>query len=340
VRRKCQNILLLLVCTFYSSSSQTGGTHVYQFLNLMHSGIAASLGGSNVSLMSGDVNLAYCNPSLLSTEMHNNLALNYVNYFAGINYGMSLYSFTLPGIGNAATGITYLNYGSFRETDESGVITGAFSAAEYALSLIFSRELDSSFTAGISVRPVLSHLEKYSSFGMAIDLGIAWHSHDGLTSAGAVIRNAGLQITTYHGEKRENLPFEIQAGISHKLAHAPFRFSVTGRHLEKFDLTHDYETSPGTAGSGFLEDFARHLVIGAEVLPHRNFYVSAGFNYQRRKELMVESKSSMSGFSWGFGINTAYLSVGFGRASFHLAGASNHFSLVVRPDMIYKKIKD
>jgi len=340
VLRKCQNIVLLLLCSTYSLSAQTGGTNVYQFLNLMQSGIVSSLGGSNVSLMNGDVNLASCNPSLLSPEMNNNLALNYVNYLAGINYGMSVYSFTLPGIGNSAAGITYLNYGAFREADESGVITGTFRAAEYALSLMFSREIDSSFRAGVTVKPVLSHLEKYTSFGIAVDIGVSWQSRDRLTSAGAVIRNAGFQVTTYDGETREKLPFEIQAGISRRLAHAPFRFSATLRHLERFDLTHDYETPSGTSGSGFFEDAARHLVLGAEVLPHKNFYFSAGFNYQRRKELMVESGTAMAGFSWGFGINTTYLSLGFGRASFHLAGASNHFSIVVRPEMIFKKFKE
>jgi len=42
-----------------------------------------------------------------------------------------------------------------------------------------------------------------------------------------VIKNAGYQVTTYAGEPHQKLPFEIQAGISQRLAYAPFRFSLT-----------------------------------------------------------------------------------------------------------------
>ncbi len=36
-----------------TSFSQTGGDNVYEFLNLTHSGLVSSLGGSNVSLSKG-----------------------------------------------------------------------------------------------------------------------------------------------------------------------------------------------------------------------------------------------------------------------------------------------
>lgn len=344
VKKSIYIILLSLFAT--SLYSQTGGDNVYEFLNLTHSGYIASLGGSNVSLYSGDLNLAYHNPALLNAEMDKSLAINYVNYFAGINYGMTMYSRTFPAIGNFAAGLTYLNYGSFKETDESGNITGTFTAAEYALSLIYSRNIDSMFTIGANLKPVLSHLEKYTSFGIALDVGASYHSRNKLFSAGLVIKNAGFQITSYAGEAREKLPFEIQAGVSQRLAHAPFRFSLTLRHLEKFDLTYDYSNQGSTIGtavtdkSDFTENIFRHMVIGAELIPHKNFFFSAGYNYQRRRELQVESKVSTVGFSWGFGINTSFFSIGFGRATFHLAGASNHVSLILKPDLIYKKFRN
>jgi hypothetical protein len=341
--------IILFSFTLTLTSGQTGGDNVYEFLNLTHSGLVSSLGGVNVSLRSGDLNLAYHNPALLNSDMDKCLALNYVNYFAGINYGMTMYARTFPGTGNFAAGITYLNYGSFRETDASGNVTGTFSAAEYALSLVYSRDIDSLFSVGANLKPVLSHLEKYTSFGFAIDLGAAYHSRDNLFSAGITIRNAGLQLTTYSGEAREKLPFEIQAGVSQRLAHAPFRISLTLRHLEKFDLTHKYEPAgnTGTAQgnltpetSDFFENVMRHIIIGTELIPHKNFYISAGYNYQRRRELQIESRVSTVGFSWGFGINTSFLSFGFGRATFHLAGASNHISIVLRPDLLYKKFRN
>ena len=131
--------------------------------------------------------------------------------------------------------------------------------------------------------------------------------------------------------------------MSQRLKHAPFRFSLTARHLEKFDLTYTYRNKISGAVSqktnnSFGEDLMRHLIFGAELIPHKNFYISAGYNYQRRKELEIDTKVSTVGFSWGFGINTSILSVGFARATYHLAGSTNNISLILKPDRIYKRI--
>jgi hypothetical protein len=340
--RKKVYTLLLLFLTLSPLFSQTGGDNVYEFLNLTHSGLVSSLGGTNVSLKGNNLNMAYHNPALLNSGMNNSLALNYVNYFAGINFGLAMYSHSYPGVGNFAAGMTYLNYGTFTETDASGVITGDFSASEYAFSLIYSWQIDSLFTIGANFKPVLSHLENYTSFGFAFDIGASWHNTSNLFSAGMVIRNAGLQLTSYAGEQRQKLPFEVQAGISQRLAHAPFRFSLTLKHLEKYDLTHQYD-APGTTtaekskSSEIAENIMRHAVVGVELIPHKNFYISAGYNYQRRRELQVDSKVSTVGLSWGFGINTSWMDIEFGRATYHLAGSSTHLSLILRPDKIYRK---
>jgi hypothetical protein len=273
--------------------------------------------------------------------MNKSIALNYVNYFAGINYGLAMYSRSYNGIGNFAAGLTYLNYGSFTETDPAGVITGNFSAAEYSLSLIYSRQIDSLFTAGITLKPILSQLEKYTSFGFAFDIGASYHNASKLFSAGFVLKNIGYELTTYAGEAHQKLPFEIQAGITQNLSHAPFRFSLTLRHLEKFDLTYKYQTSTTTdnkgTSSGFFENSMRHVIVGVELIPSRNFYLSAGYNYQRRRELELDTKTSTVGFSWGFGINTSILNIEFGRATYHLAGSSTNVSMVLRPDLFYKR---
>jgi hypothetical protein len=342
--KKVLNILFFSIL-LSPSFSQTGGDNIYEFLNLTHSGLVSALGGTNVSLQGNNLNLAYHNPALLNSGMNKTLALNYVNYFAGINYGLAMYSRSYTGLGNFAAGLTYLNYGSFTETDASGIITGNFSAAEYAFSMIYSREIDSLFTVGVNFKTVLSHLEKYTSFGFAFDIGASWHNRSNLFSAGMVIKNAGYQVTTYAGEPRQKLPFEIQAGVSQRLAYAPLRFSLTLRHLEKFDLTHQY-TEPASTGnidpvsSEFTENLLRHIILGVELIPHKNFYFCGGYNYQRRRELQVDSKVSTVGFSWGFGINTSWLDIEFGRATYHLAGSSTNVSLIVRPDKIYKKYRN
>ena len=335
VMGKRKLFIILLLTIMIPVSSQTGGDNIYEFLNLTHSGLISSLGGSNVSLTGNNLNTAYHNPALLSSAMDKNIVLNYADYFAGINYGQAIYSRKFEKTGNWAAGVTYLNYGTFTESDASGVITGTFKASEYAFSFIWSKQIDSLFSVGVDLKPVLSHLENYTSFGFAIDIGASWHNTSELFSAGLTIKNAGLQVTTYSGEPRQKLPFEIQAGLSQRLAHAPLRFSLTLRHIQKFDLTP--ETSGQEGSSEFFENLMRHAVIGAELIPQKNFYLSSGFNYQRRRELQVESNVSTVGLSWGFGVRTSMIDIEFGRATYHLAGSSNHFSLMVKPGLFYKR---
>lgn len=343
-RRSLNTIYLFLITT--SLFSQTGGDNSYEFLNLTHSALVSSLGGTNVSIFDNDLNMSYQNPALLDSSMDKSLALNYVNYFAGINYGFAMYSRSVNSTESFAGGLTYLNYGSFKEADATGNITGSFGASEYAFSMIYTRKIDSAFSVGVNFKPVLSHLENYTSFGFAFDIGAAWHSYNNLLSTGLVVKNAGYQVTKYASEKRGKLPFEIEAGITQRLAHAPFRFSLTLRHLEKFDLTHDYkEADPSVISNisdnknitSFTENLLRHGIVGVELIPTKNFYLSLGYNYQRRRELKIDSKVSAVGFSWGFGINLSYLSIAFGRATYHLAGSSNHFSVILRPDLMYNR---
>jgi hypothetical protein len=331
-------LIILTVLVPGLLTAQTGGSNVYEFLNLTHSAHVSSLGGTNVS-MNENINFAYHNPSLLSSGMDRSIALNYVNYFAGINYGLAMYSRSYRRTGNFAAGVTYLNYGTFREADASGVITGNFSATEYAFNLIWSKQLDSSFSFGVNMKPVLSSLEKYTSFGLVFDLGASWRNQSNRFSAGIVIRNAGWQITSYAGEQKENPPFEITAGVTQKLAYAPFRFSLAIRHLEKYDITYDYDEpdKEDTESSEFGGNLLKHIVLGAELIPHKNFYLAAGYNFQRRLELHTESKGSGAGFTWGFGVNTNWMDLEFGRAIYHSAGAATNISLILRPNRIYRK---
>lgn len=331
--------LIILSCT---SFSQTGGNNIYEFLNLTHSGLISSLGGANVSVRDNNPNKAWHNPSLLNPGSGGTISLNYTNYFAGINYGMAMYSLSAGKKGSFAAGISYLNHGTFTASDASGNILGEFHASESALSVVYSRSFDSLFSVGINIKPVISSLERYNSLGIAFDLGASWHTPDERLSAGIVLRNAGVQITRYTSEEKGRLPFEIMAGITVKPEHAPFRLSFTLRHLEKFRLVHQYmDPDKGNqANRSFSGNLSRHIVVGAEFIPSKNFYMSAGYNHQRRSELAPESGMSGSGFSWGFGINTSSISIELGRASFHPSASSTNLSLLVKPGFFPRKARE
>ena len=328
-------------------SAQKGGESTYSFLGLTNAARVAALGGEIVSLQDDDINLVFHNPALLSTGMHSHLNLNYVNYFAGVNYGYASYGYSREGIGNFAAGMHYVDYGTFDHTGELGEELGTFRASEYALNLVYSRSvIDTFLTAGINLKPVFSSFENYSSLGFALDAGIVYHHPVTHTSIALVARNLGAQITTYTGV-REKLPFELQAGITQGLEHAPFRFSITYQHLERWDLT--YAKGMNDEVSSFNEEvrrsgfdifgdrLMRHLVFGVELLLGENFHFDMGYNYKRRQEMKVVARPGMVGFSWGFGFRVSKFHLAFGRASYQMAGGTSHFSLTTNLSDFYRR---
>jgi hypothetical protein len=180
-------VIALSVLALSRLSAQTGGDNVYGFLDINHSAFAAATGGMTVSQGLGDLSLPYFNPALLSNSMDNNISLSFSSYFAGITYGYASWSGSLQGKGTLAGGLSFISYGKFTGADASGNITGSFSGSEYALNLIYSRVIDSSFTVGINIKPVLSHLEKYFSAGICADIGVSYHNAGMLLDAGLVI---------------------------------------------------------------------------------------------------------------------------------------------------------
>ena len=52
----------------------------------------------------------------------------------------------------------------------------------------------------------------------------------------------------------------------------------------------------------------RHVILGGELNPFRkNLFLRAGFNFQRREDLKLDSSFNLSGFSWGLGFISGYI---------------------------------
>lgn len=340
-------ISLFSLFSLSPSHAQIGGDNTYDFLNLTQPARVTALGGTLIAVKDNDLNLSFQNPSLLDSTMHNCLALNYSDYFADIQYGYAAYSRTFKNIGSFSTGIQFVDYGNFTESDIYGNIYGQFTGAEYALNLSYSRSIDSLFSVGAALKTIYSKLYDYLSYGNALDLGATYNNQKHLFTAALVIKNIGRQWKTYSAV-REPFPFEIQLGVSKKLAHAPFRLNFTATHLEKWDLTFvdpaatsvdpiTGETIDKSKFSKFADKLARHIVFGAEILLTKNFHLRMGYNYRLRQELMLESRPGISGFSFGFGIKIYKFHLSYGYARFHPAGGPNRFTITTNLSEFYSK---
>jgi hypothetical protein len=329
-------LALLFILTLFAAKAQIGGEYTYQFLELPNSARIAALGGNQIALSdSTDLNLPYHNPASLHKAMEKRILVNYVNYLSDINYGYASYAKSFGNIGNFALGMHYINYGDFQEATEEGNLTGNnFKAAEYSFHIIYSNRYKR-LNYGASLKPILSSFESYQSFGLAADLGLSIASKDNYTNVSLVARNLGSQITTYYNSgDYERIPFNLQAGITRRLKHAPINLALNMQYLNHWDLGNadpdeEEENEFYPKEEGFGKQIMRHMVLGVEILPSENFILRVGYNYQRRQELKFSERAGMVGFSAGFGLKIKRFHLDYAISQYHLAGSSNLFSLAI-----------
>ena len=334
-------VILFTVAFSHFSYSQIGGQTVFGSLDIPAAARVAAAGGLLPAVADGDVNLALYNPSLLDSTTHQKLGLSYVNYFSGINLGFASYAHHLDSsnITLAAT-MQYVNYGDFTERDAAGNDLGSFRAGDYALTIGAAKPIDSLFTIGANAKVIYSNLATYNALGVAVDAGITYRNPKRLLTAALVLRNLGVQVNGYTSDVRDTLPANLMISVSKKLRYAPFRFSVTYDQMQLWDLTNGEETgSTIDPLTGELieennfklgDQFMRHITLGTELLLGDNFNVQVGYNYRRRQEMKLADRPGTAGLSWGLGLRIKRFDISYARASYHLAGGSNHFTISTR----------
>ncbi len=328
---------LLLASIFVNA--QIGGNETYKFLQLPSSARIAAMGGNFTAIKDNDVNTALGNPSLISPEMHKSIGLNFVDYFAGANFGYAAYGHHFEKLGSFAANMQFNNYGKFTYADEMGIQAGEFIASEMALNIGWARALDSTFRIGANIKAIHSQLENYTSTGLAVDVAGSYFSKNGLFTASFILSNIGRQLTTYNGFT-EPIPFEIKAAISKRMQHIPLTFSILFTNLQQWDLSYisplKTTTDPSTGEkktnekkgfAGFADKAMRHVVLGAEFRPFKILRVRLGYNYQRRQEMTIPTKPGTVGWSWGIGIRVYKFEVSYARAAHHLHPSFNFFSV-------------
>lgn len=328
--------LVIIVLIKIDALAQTGGKSTYTFLGMAKPARIAALGSNIATIRDNDLSLTVSNPSLITASMRNNLSLSYNQVIAGTRFGFASYGLDIAKLGSFVPSIQYISYGKFDNMSETGENLGQFNAGEYAFNLGWGRVLDTVFSIGANAKFIYSSLETYKSSGVAVDVGASYFPHENFC-ASVVFRNIGHQFKTYASSGNEPLPFEIDAGISEKLAHVPFRYSLVFQHLEKWDLSYadpdaaiDPFTGEAVKQSGFDafgKNALRHLVVGGEFIPAKFLAFRVGYSYLRREEMKIDARPGMVGFSWGLGIRVSKFTFSYARAAYHMAGTPNYITI-------------
>ncbi|MBK8427152.1 MAG: type IX secretion system protein PorQ [Lewinellaceae bacterium] len=261
-------------------------------------------------------------------------------FLSDIQHGYVAYAHHLPKIGfTLQGGVQYMNYGDIKQADEFGNITGQVKASETTFTLGAARPLSDRLSLGLNLRFGVSTLDLYQASMLGADAGLLYSDTARLFSAAVVLRNAGVQLVTYN-DLREDLPFDIQIGVSKRLRYLPFRMTIIAHHLHDWDIRYDdpnlttgdvslFGEESSKKGNAGVDNFFRHFIFNGEFLLGRNegFRIRLGYNHLRKRELSVNNYRSLAGFSGGVGLKINRFRVDMGYGSYHLAGGVVHFSV-------------
>ena len=310
----------MLLC---QSARGQESTSVFNFLSLPASAHTTALGGRNISLIEDDASLIFQNPALLASVSNNSLNLNFMTYMRGSKTGSASFSRIAGERGTWGVGVQFVGYGNMKETLETGEELGDVRALDMAISGMYSYSLSERWVGAATGKIIYSKYADYTSCGLAVDLGLNYYDEEHDFSVSAVAANLGGQVKAF-GEDHERLPFNLQLGFTKSLGHAPIRFSVTMVDISRWSSKYYYHVSKKPKGGSILMN---HFCVGVDIIPTKQFYVAAGFNFRRAYEMKAAGSSHAAGLSAGAGLNIKKFKLGLAYAKYHVSAPTLSVSL-------------
>ncbi|MBP5771966.1 MAG: type IX secretion system protein PorQ [Bacteroidaceae bacterium] len=295
--------------------AQSESTSVFHFLTLPTSAHAMALGGLNFTIPDDDASLFFQNPALTSNVSDRSINFSFLSYMRGSKAGNVSWVSAAGDRGTWFVGAQFVGYGSMKEMSVDGVEMGDFSALDMAVTGGYSYTLTDHLAGGATGKFVYSKYGPFTSVALAVDLGLNYYDEDKGLSLSAVAANLGWQVKAF-GDRRERIPFDLRLGFSKELANAPIRFSVSMVDLTRWKAS-DYYAPGGSIKSGAI--FMNHFLVGVDILPSDLFYLSAGYNFRRARELKAAGGSHGAGLSFGAGLNLKRFRLGLAYAKYHLS---------------------
>jgi len=340
------SVLFFACFQFYKIQAQiTGGQYAFDFLRLSNSPHVSALGGISIADPDDDIALALQNPAMMRPGLHNELDLNYNDYYAGIGILNMHYGYYVPKINTSFfMGVQYINYGTFTTTDNIGNIFGDFHATDYAFTFGASKEYGAHWRYGADIKMAHSDLYTFKANALLTDVGINYFDTASLIDLGATAKNMGVMTKKYTvGQPSEPMPFDLQLGVSKKFKHMPLRLFMTIHHLYEWDIRYDNPTDDSAAASlnsnsdsiklststHFANNLFRHFIFGGEFIIGKHIVVTASYNYMVRQEMLLTTSPGLTGFAFGLGINLDKFKIHYGRSYYYTSGPYNELGITM-----------
>ncbi len=339
-------IVCCLCALFYLFSPATafaqtlGGKAAYNFLRLPSSPLLTASGGVNVSYKAGEVGLTANNPALLQPDVSKQINSSFNALLAatkGYSLTGSLHSEKLKTTFGGH--ITFLDYGSLPNTDAAGNVMGQFRPVDFVIQASAAKSYLQHWTYGMTLKFINSMYGPYKSSAIAADVGLLYHDSVSNFSASVLVKNMGVQLKTYASETEE-LPFDMQVGITRRLAKAPFGFSLTAQHLQRFDILYNdtafNRDNNFPSSNSMLAKLVTHFVIATHIFVGQNLEATVGYNFLQRRELSAGTEGNgLTGFSAGLRLRFAKLQVLYARSAYQRGVASNQIGITVHLEKLF-----
>lgn len=312
-------LLLLMLAASPVVAQPAGDLSTFGVLRLEPSARSAALAGAFTAVADGDANALFFNPAIPDSSTSRRLSFSYLNHLSDLNLGSVAYSQVLSKWETTVSGgLRFAHWGTFEGRDEFGNRTGDFGAGDAVLTMGASRAYGRRLRYGATLQFMHARIEEAEASALAMDLGGLYRVPSRQLVFGATLRNVGMALDGFGG-RRENLPLDLQVGLSKQLAHLPLLLTATA-----YDLTN---LSDGIRGGETLDHVLGHLTIGAELQPGDVLRVRVGYNHRRSQELALTDRFDFAGVGVGFGVTVSDLTVDYAYNSWSSLGGLHQFTL-------------
>jgi len=343
--------VISLICLGHSHAHAqvTGGQYAFEYLRLSNSPHVSALGGISVANPDDDISFALQNPAMMRPGLHNELELNYNDYYAGISVMNLQYGYNAPRLNTAFFfGVQYLNYGTFTQTDVNGNQYGDFKADDYAITLGASRSYLDHWRYGADLKFAKSDLYAGEAAAVLADVGINYYDTSSLWDIGAVAKNMGVQVKKYTtGLPSEPVPFDLQMAVSKRFKHLPLRLIATLHHVYEWNIRYDnpadltgtnalgQNDTASDKGSHFGNILFQHFIFAAELTLGKRIVITVSYNDMQRQELAVSTDPGLAGFAFGLGVYLNKFQVHYARTYYNVAGPYNEIGITMALNKLF-----
>ena len=281
-------ILLMAYSVQAKDVNSNAGTSAFSFLKINVSARAVGMGGAFTGL-ADDESALYYNPAGIASIEDPKYIVGYHNYFFDMQSGFLGYVKPLKFDRSLGFYLSYLNYGSFTQTNDIGDVNGEFGGGDLLFAVTFAQRKNYRISYGATAKFIYESIDSYSATGVAIDLGIKYNSDRGKFGAGLMLQNLGKQLSAL-GETKDKLPTSLRSGI----------FVIP-------------KGIPITLTSDLILPFDNDLIfaIGADYYNFKPFYVRMGWNSFGSNYKATNSDASLTGMSFGVGFDVNKMQVSY-----------------------------